>query len=179
MRAIWGYIIERSLRQTGDTTAAMDWLRRLDGQTRAYTLNPAILDAKLARQEGVVTLWDLPDILISRGKGMPFDYLFPRSGTVVIDDAIGLVRGAPHPEAAREFIDYVGSVEAQLLTARAVFRLPARHDLPADSVPEWVRRGRAGDGRWHRWTGRCWPATARPGWGTGTGTCGGRGRRER
>jgi len=139
MRAIWGYIIERSLRQTGDTTAAMVWLRRLDGQTRAYTLNPAILDAKLARQEGVVTLWDLPDILISRGKGMPFDYLFPRSGTVVIDDAIGLVNGAPHPDAARLFIDFTGSVEAQLLTARKVFRLPARHDLPADSVPEWVR----------------------------------------
>ena len=51
--------------------------------------------------EGLVTLWDLPDILISRAKGMPFDYVFPRSGTVVIDDAIGLVRGSRHPEAAR------------------------------------------------------------------------------
>jgi iron(III) transport system substrate-binding protein len=52
MRAIWGLIIERSLRTTGDTAAAWAWLRRLDAQTRAYTLNPAVLDAKLARQEG-------------------------------------------------------------------------------------------------------------------------------
>jgi iron(III) transport system substrate-binding protein len=138
MRAIWGLIIERSIRTTGDTAAAWAWLRRLDAQTRAYTLNPAVLDAKLARQEGLVTLWDLPDILISRSKGMPFDYVFPRSGTVVIDDAIGLVRGSRHADAAKAFIDFVGSVEGQLLAARAVYRLPARRDLPADSVPAWV-----------------------------------------
>jgi iron(III) transport system substrate-binding protein len=138
MRAIWGLIIERSIRRTGDTTAGMAWLRKLDGQTRAYTLNPAILSQKLAREEGVLTLWDLPDILIDRGKGLPFGYTFPRSGTVVIDDAIGVVRGARHPAAARAFVEFVGGVEAQLLTARQVFRLPARTDLPADSVPGWV-----------------------------------------
>jgi iron(III) transport system substrate-binding protein len=138
MRAIWGLIIERSLRTTGDTAAGMAWLRRLDAQTRTYTLNPAVLDAKLARQEGLVTLWDLPDILISRSKGLPFDYVFPRSGTVVIDDAIGLVRGSRHPDAAKAFIEFAGSVEAELLAARVVYRLPARRDLPPDSVPAWV-----------------------------------------
>lgn len=138
MRAIWGLIIERSLRMTGDTTAGMAWLRRLDGQTKSYALNPAILDARLARGEGLITLWDLPDILISRSKGMPFGYVFPRSGTVVIDDAIGLVRGARHPAAARAFIDFVGSEDGQLLAAEKVFRLPARHDLPRDRVPAWV-----------------------------------------
>jgi iron(III) transport system substrate-binding protein len=138
MRAIWGLIIVRSLRETGDTTKAMSWLRRLDGQTKTYTISPALLYEKLARQEGLVSLWDLQDILISQAKGMPLGYRFPRSGTVVIDDAIGLVRGSRHPDAARAFIDYVGSKEAQLLTAREVFRLPARTDLPQDSVPAWV-----------------------------------------
>jgi len=138
MRAIWGYIIERSLRETGDTTAGMAWLRRLDGNTKTYTLNPAILDQKLAREEGLVTLWDLPDILISRGKGMPFGYRFPESGTVVIDDAVALVRGARHPAAAQAFIDYVGDQEGLLLAARGVYRLPARRDLPVDSLPPWV-----------------------------------------
>jgi iron(III) transport system substrate-binding protein len=138
MRAIWGLILYRSIRQTGDTARGMDWLRRLDAQTKTYTLNPAILDAKLARAEGLVTLWDLPDILIGISKGLPFGYTFPRSGTVVIDDAIGLVRGSRHPEAGKAFIDFVGGVEAQLLAARRVYRLPARHDLPADRVPAWV-----------------------------------------
>jgi iron(III) transport system substrate-binding protein len=138
MRAIWGLILYRSIRETGDTARGMDWLRRLDAQTKTYTLNPAILDAKLARAEGLVTLWDLPDILIGISKGLPFGYTFPRSGTVVIDDAIGLVRGSSHPEAAKAFIDFVGGVEAQLLAATRVYRLPARHDLPADRVPPWV-----------------------------------------
>ena len=138
MRAIWGLIIERSIRQTGDTTAGMKWLRRLDGQTKTYTLNPAILEEKLARREGLVTLWDLPDILISQGKGLPFGYVFPASGTVVINDAIGLVRGSRHPAAARAFIDFVGTREAELLTARQVYRLPAREDLWPDSIPAWV-----------------------------------------
>ena len=138
MRAIWGLILVRSLRQTGDTGWGMTWLRRLDAQTKTYTISPALLYEKLARQEGLVSLWDLQDILISQAKGMPLGYVFPSSGTVVIDDAVGLVRGSRHPEAARAFIEYVGSEAAQLLTAREVFRLPARTDLPSDRVPAWV-----------------------------------------
>lgn len=138
MRAIWGLIIQRSLQETGDTAQAMDWLRRLDGNTKTYTMNPAILYEKLARQEGVLSLWDLQDMLIGRAKGQPFGYVFPASGTVVIEDAIGLVRGARHPEAAKAFIDFVATDEALLLTAREVFRLPARSDLPADSIPAWI-----------------------------------------
>ena len=138
MRAIWGLILVRSLRQTGDTGWGMSWLRRLDAQTKTYTISPALLYEKLARQEGLVSLWDLQDILISQAKGIPLGYVFPSSGTVVIDDAVGLVRGSRHPEAARAFIEYVGSEAAQLLAAREVFRLPARTDLPPDRVPAWV-----------------------------------------
>lgn len=138
MRAIWGLVLVRSIRETGDTARGMAWLRALDANTRTYALNPAILDEKLARQEGLVTLWDLPDVLISRARGLPFGYVFPRSGTVVIDDAIALVRGARHPDAGRRFIEYVGSVEGQVLAAERAFRLPARHDLPRDRVPAWV-----------------------------------------
>jgi iron(III) transport system substrate-binding protein len=138
MRAIWGLILVKSIKETGDTARGMQWLRRLDGQTKTYTISPALLYEKLARQEGLVSLWDLQDILISEAKGMPLGYVFPRSGTVVIDDAIGLVRGSRHPDAALAFIEYVGSPEAQLLAAREVFRLPARTDLSVAEVPSWV-----------------------------------------
>ncbi len=138
MRAIWGLMFVRSLRATGDTTQAVRWLRRLDAQTRTYVLNPALLIEKLSRQEGLLTLWDLPDVLIDRAKGRPVNYTFPRSGTVVIEDAIALVRGSRHPEAAKAFIEFVGSIEGQLLAARGVFRLPVRNDLPAAEVPPWV-----------------------------------------
>lgn len=138
MRAIWGFVIYRGIQAGGDTAQGMAWLRKLDGQTRAYVLSPLLLTEKLARQEGLVTLWDLPDVLIDRARGLPLDYVFPASGTVVIDDAIGLVRGARHAEAAKKFIDWAASDEALLLAATKTFRLPARTDLPKDSIPAWI-----------------------------------------
>ncbi len=143
MRAIFGMVMQRGLREGGDTTLGVRWLRRLDGQTREYVINPALLHQKLIRQEGILTLWDLPDILVEASKGQPFDYVLPSSGTPVIQDAIAVVRGTRHPELARRFVDWVGSVEAQLLAAREVFRLPARTDLPGDSLPPWVNAVRS------------------------------------
>lgn len=142
MRTIFGMIVERGIRASGDTAAGFRWLRRLDANTREYVFNPALLHQKLLRQEGVVTLWDLPDILVEAEKGSPFGYVLPPSGTPVIEDAIALVRGSRQTEAARRFIDWVGSPEAQLLAARQTYRLPARIDLAIDSLPAWVRRVR-------------------------------------
>ncbi|MGH7522473.1 MAG: extracellular solute-binding protein [Gemmatimonadales bacterium] len=139
MRAVFGLIVLRGLKQSGDTAAGFAWLRRLDGQAKEYVQNPALVSEKIARQEALVTVWDLPDVLISRRRGMPIGYVFPSSGTVAIEDGIAVVRGAKHREAARAYVEFVGSVEMQLAAAREVFRLPARLDLPADSLPDWVR----------------------------------------
>jgi len=142
MRAVWGFILSRSLRTTGDTAAGFAYLRRLDGQTKEYLQNPALVSEKIARQEALVTVWDLPDVLISRRRGMPVGYVFPRSGTVAIEDAIAVVRGSRHVDVARAFVEFAGSPEMQLAAAREVYRLPARLDLPADSLPQWVREVR-------------------------------------
>jgi len=142
MRAVWGMIIERGLKQTGDTAAGFQWLRRLDAQTKEYVLNGPLLDQKIVRQEGLVTIWDLPDILLNRRDGLRLGYVFPSSGTPVIEDAIGVVRGARHRAPAQAFVEYVGSVEAQLLATREAYRLPARLDLPVDSLPPWARQVR-------------------------------------
>ena len=81
----------------------------------------------------------LTDILFQRLRGSPLGYRFPASGSPVIDDAIALVKGSRQPQAARAFIDWVGSREAQLLAAEKAFRLPARQDLPPEQLPEWAR----------------------------------------
>lgn len=143
MRAVWGMIIERGLRQTGDTAAGFTWLRRLDAQTKEYVLNGPLLDQKIVRQEGLVTIWDLPDIQLNKRDGLQLGYLFPKSGTPVIEDAIGVIRNAPHRAAAQAFVEWVGSPAVELLAAREAYRLPARTDLPADSLPPWVRDVRA------------------------------------
>lgn len=140
MRTIFGMIVERGLRESGDTAAGFEWLRRLDGQTKEYVLNPALLYQKLVRQEGVLTLWNLPDVLQLQDQGVPIQYVLPQSGTAIIVDAIAVVKGAKQPELARDFIEYVGSIEGQLRAARVLRRNIVRTDLPADSLPDWLIR---------------------------------------
>jgi iron(III) transport system substrate-binding protein len=143
MRTIFGMVVHRSLRQTGDTAQGFQWLRRLDANTREYVLNPTLLYQKLARREGVVTLWDMPDIETLKAKTtFPIDYVLPRSGTPLLVDAVAVVKGTKHPELAREFAEWVGSPEALLPAAREFYRLPARTDLPEDSLPEGLRRAK-------------------------------------
>lgn len=139
MRTVFGMIMERSLRATGDTAQGVEWLRRLDGQTKQYVFNGTLLDEMIARQEGLITMWDLPDLLLTIKTGVPLAYTFPTSGTPVIDDAIAVVKGAPHPALAREYAAWVRTPAIQILAAREALRLPARTDIPADSLPPWVR----------------------------------------
>lgn len=139
MRAIFEMVIMRSLARTGDTSQGMAWLRRLDAQTKEYVLTPALLHTKLERREGLISLWDLPDMLLLLHEGRKLGYVFPTSGTPVIDDAIAVVRGARHAALAREFVRWVLTPEMQIVAAREAFRLPARTDLPRDSLPVWVR----------------------------------------
>ena len=143
MRTIFGMVLGRSVAATGDAEQGFEWLRRLDAQTKEYVHNPALLHQKMVRQEGLVTLWELTDILFQRQRGAPLGYRFPTSGSPVIDDSIALVRGSRQGEAARAFIDWVGSREAQKLTAEKAFRLPARGDIPPEELPEWARQALA------------------------------------
>ena len=143
MRAIFGMVIQRGMAEGGDTAMGFDWLRKLDAQTKEYVFNPALLHQKLLRAEGLLTLWDLPDILVEQNKGRPFDFILPRSGVPVIQDAIAIVAGTDNFVTASQFVEWAGSVSSQLMAAHEVFRLPARSDLDLDSLPGWVRRVRA------------------------------------
>ena len=94
---------------------------------------------KLNRREGLITVWELTDMLWQAKRGAPLGYRFAASGAPVIDDSLGLVKGARHPEEAKAFIEFVGSIEGQELAARDAFRLPARTDIPPERLPQWAQ----------------------------------------
>jgi len=116
------------------------WLARLDMSTKTYTADPTQLYLKLARGEGDLTLWNMPDIVLQRDEsGYPFDYHLPISGTPVLVDAIAVVANSPNQELAKQFYEFVTTSDALIDQARRFHRIPARRDVPADSLPGWMQ----------------------------------------
>ncbi len=144
MRAIFGALLERSIRETGNTEAGWDWLRRLDAQTREYTFNPTILFEKLKRGDGWITLYNMPDIAtLETRTGAPVSYVIPSSGTPMLVDAIAIVKGTRQRDLAEKYVEFVTSAEALRFAADSLLRIPARSDLDASGMPAWVAETRA------------------------------------
>jgi iron(III) transport system substrate-binding protein len=136
MRTIWGALI---LRQP-TVEDGYAWLARLDMNTKTYTADPTQLYLKIAREEGDVSLWNMPDTYIqAETNGYPFAFSLPTSGTPVLNDGIAIVSGAPEPEWARTFYEFVTSDSALVEQAHTYYRIPARTDIPAERLPEWMR----------------------------------------
>ena len=55
--------------------------------------------------------------------------VYPADGTLVNADGVALVRAAPHPAEARQFIDYVMSKPAQEILVQAIGRRSIRTDV--------------------------------------------------
>ncbi|MDE3058188.1 MAG: extracellular solute-binding protein [Bacteroidota bacterium] len=139
LRIIFSSIIARSVKAYGTGKEGFEWLQRLDANTEAYTPDPTQMYLRLAREEAEVTLWDMPDIVFQAEiNHYPFGYNFPKSGTVSLTDGIAIVRGCKHEKLAEEFYEFVTSKESLILQARKFYRIPARGDIPRDSLPSWI-----------------------------------------
>ena len=135
MRTIFGAMIMRF-----DTVEeGYAWLARLDMNTKTYAADPTQLYLKLAREEGDVSLWNMPDIFLQQQEnGYPFGWVLPASGTPVLTDGIALVKNGPNLTRARQFYEMATSEEAMIIQAQNYFRIPTRSDLDASKLPEWV-----------------------------------------
>ncbi len=139
MRAIFGAMIWRFYKDTGSPEKGYEWLKRLDANVREYTVDGTLLMQKLVRREGVITLWNLPDVWIYKEqRGFPIGYVFPASGTPVITDGIAIVRGAPNEEEAKRFYEFVNTPESLILAAKKYYRIPVRTDLDRTQLPAWM-----------------------------------------
>lgn len=56
--------------------------------------------------------------------------VYPGDGTSCVPDASALVKGAPHSENAKRFLDFTVSYEVQHLIAGSFYRRPIRSDIP-------------------------------------------------
>jgi iron(III) transport system substrate-binding protein len=139
MRAIFGAMILRFYKDTGSTEKGYEWLRKLDANVHEYTADGTLLMQKLARREGSVTLWDMPDVRLSQEqKNLPVAYVVPASGTPVLIDGIAIVRGGPNEQEARRFYEFVTTPESLVYAAHKYYRIPIRTDLDRSQLPAWM-----------------------------------------
>lgn len=140
MRTIFAAMIIANMGEDGDPEPGYEWLRRLDANTKEYTLDGTLLIQKMIREEASLTLWNMPDIELRRvTDGYPLDYVIPSSGTPVLTDAIAIVAGTENREAAEAYYEFVTSEESLGLAADLFFRIPSRSDIDPNVLPDWQR----------------------------------------
>ena len=134
MRTIWAAMI---LRQP-TVEEGYRWLARLDQNTKGYAADPTQLYLRIARGEADLTLWNLPDTYL-QGQDYPFAFSAPGGGVPVLVDGVAIPEGAPQPDLARQFVEFVTTEEALVRQARDFGRIPARTDVDETLLPDWMR----------------------------------------
>jgi iron(III) transport system substrate-binding protein len=115
------------------------WLKRLHEATESYPESPQFLFDHVKRDPELVSVWLMADVVLQRERnGFPFDYVLP-PGTLVLTEGIAILHGAPHPEWAKRFYEFVTSGEAQARHAHAYAKIPARLDIDPGALPAWMR----------------------------------------
>jgi iron(III) transport system substrate-binding protein len=139
MRTIFGAMIYRFYKDTRSQEQGFEWLRKLDANVHEYTADGTLLMQKIGRREGLITLWDMPDVrLFKEQKGLPVDYVIPASGTPIVIDGIAIIKGAPNEEEAKRFYEFVTTQDSLVYTAQKYYRLPIRESLDRSKLPNWM-----------------------------------------
>ncbi|MBV8882123.1 MAG: extracellular solute-binding protein [Planctomycetaceae bacterium] len=84
----------------------------------------------VARGDCDLGLTDTDDVWIGKDRGDAIDLVYPDQdgvGTLAIPNSAALVRGAPHPEQARRFIEHLVAAESEAFLAKGPSRqMPVR-----------------------------------------------------
>ena len=114
------------------------WLRKLHDATEAYMENPQFLYDHMKRREELVSVWLMPDVALQRQRnGYPLDCVVPRQ-TPVLMEGIAIIKGAPNPESAKTFYEFVTSSDELAHQAHAYSKVPTRGDLDPATLPDWI-----------------------------------------
>jgi iron(III) transport system substrate-binding protein len=97
---------------------------------------------RTARGDTLVGQTDTDDAFIRADQGKGLQVIFPDQegmGTLLIPNTVALIKGAPHADMGRRFIDFALLAETELLLARQPSRQLPLHESVQDQLPESVR----------------------------------------
>lgn len=122
----------------GDANQGLDRFVRLDLWRRDYVGTEEEAARRLRTGDGMVAVLSLSAAEAGR-EGGGVDFRVPESETPTLLRGVTLVAGAPHEDAAREFVEWVGSPEARAAMAGTAARVPVA-GFPREGAPAWVDR---------------------------------------
>ncbi len=90
---------------------------------------------RVAAGEFAVGITDTDDVNVARLEGKPVGLVYPDAdgmGTLIIPNCVMLITGSPHPDTARQFIDYLLQPESEKALAESeAAQMPLRPGVPA------------------------------------------------
>lgn len=115
-------------------------LRKLFGEdywTKFTELKPRGFDSYVQQFDRLISGQDMlahtaqySAYLLAKAKGAPVEFVFPQEGLVATPGVWGVVADAPHPEAAKLFMDWFLSVPGQTAYDKVMSVTSPRADVP-------------------------------------------------
>lgn len=96
------------------------------------SINDTVTD--LVSGERQIAAGPLGQILANKNRGNPVDMLLPEDGAILVPSPSGVLTDAPHPNAAKLFIEYMTSKEYSELLAK-FSEVPLRSDVSFSGIP--------------------------------------------
>jgi iron(III) transport system substrate-binding protein len=136
-RATYTALLQQYEKQ-GKLDEGWAFLKGVDANTKRYYGSGSLLFQAVGRKEAAISFSVLNDVIDNQIKNkMPLQAIDAASGSPVITDAIAVIKGAKHPEAAKAFVEYAGGAEAQAMLAQKFNRMPTLPDALAQA-PAWM-----------------------------------------
>jgi iron(III) transport system substrate-binding protein len=116
------------------------WCRRLAANQPRLVDGNSVVVSMVAQGEAWLGLTDSDDIAAGQREGFPVLPLPMNEEMLLIPNTVGVIRGAPHPEAAQRLFEYLQKPEVvkQLIAAHALEGTSANKVPIACLKPDWA-----------------------------------------
>jgi len=112
----------------GDNDAAWTKLGQLLANTKVLNRSTLVFDGNGNGEYPLGISLEYAGLLWQQN-GAPVKVIYPSDGTAVVAEGAAILKGAPNPDAARAFVDFLNSKPMEEQMLRTTFRRPARQDL--------------------------------------------------
>ncbi len=130
-----------ALIQAWGEVRAFDFFRKLDAQMDGnYAVSNDKLLGAVTRGEAKISIMNEADIWMARNEMREsLAVSYPLSGAFVTPEPVAMITGAPHPEAARKYMEFLMGFPALELASVRYYKRPARTDYPKQKLPPEIR----------------------------------------